>query len=767
MVELPIRRQIPDELPVVLERGGGVLVFSDLRLGGADTDVAREVERVVARAIDECKGPAVVVFAGDAFDLRAGIDVRAAFAASPRLASSLGGFVASDDHRWIVLPGVRDAALAFDPAACEAITALGGEVALACALEIDTGTGPRLVHVEPGHRFDPGASFNDPFDPNDRPLALHLARAVTPAIAAGNAGWLDGVDDLVDRDQAGAFVASRLAYRRLLRRAGWLLVPTLLALAVFWSFLEVTGLRSGGGATGRVLRLLGGGLALELAIVAVAVVFMVTQLRDALGGVAWWGAQPRGNDDARGEAIVLARVGGVGLVTAHTRRPELTDLGSGSFYANCGSGGRVVERVDARAGLPPVFVEELRCSWFELEAGAELHARLWHGARDLPKTTWLEKLAARRRPRASWPPVVVAEHPGTVTWPSAGDATALRRRTRRIAATVIALAGVLNLASAVTVPLASRLDSLERFAPIEVPEVAAVLVALAGVGLLFVARGVRRGQRRAWTVALCLLLLSAAGHVIKGLDVEEATLTLFAAGFLATHASDFAAPAHPSSTRRVVVAAFAGVAVAITAGMVGVEIRSPRPPLDDAFRDVSFRLVGYRDGSVAPRARHVDVAGAARGRHRNRGLRPLARVPSRRRRACVVVQADVTRPRPLSRRAVRHRLAVVLRPARRQGMVRLPRHARRVPSPERRSRSCRPTRSGRPRSAPTRGPRSASSPTSTAGRSRSWAPARTGFRCTPPAGCTTSTSATRPSSTCPTSISTASDEEPAPVGRAA
>src|SRR6185369_6215288 len=69
-----------------------------------------------------------------------------------------------------------------------------------------------------------------------------------------------------------------------------------------------------------------------------------------------------------------ATAGGVGLITAHTRRPELTDLGGGSFYANCGSGGRVVECVRARGGFPPVFVERLRCSWVELEAGADLHA---------------------------------------------------------------------------------------------------------------------------------------------------------------------------------------------------------------------------------------------------------------------------------------------------------------------------------------------------------------------------------------------------------
>ena len=104
---------------------------------------------------------------------------------------------------------------------------------------------------------------------------------------------------------------------------------------------------------------------------------------------------------------------------------------------------------------------------------------------------------------------------------------------------------MINLASAVTLPVASRLGALRRFAPIEVPEAAAVLVALAGVGLLFLARGVRRGQRHAWSLALALLLVSVAGHVVKGLDVEEATLTLLAAMFLATHPADFAAPGQP------------------------------------------------------------------------------------------------------------------------------------------------------------------------------------------------------------------------------
>jgi hypothetical protein len=193
LVELAGRRRVaPDELMVTMPRGARALVFSDLRLANPATDISREVCRSVARAIDECRGPAAVVFAGDTFDLREGADIDSALVAHPRLASALATFVAADDHRLVVLPGIRDSALAHDQRSIDAVTSLGGEVALTCVLEVDTGVGVRLVHVEPGHRLDPSAAFADARDPNDRPLAQHLVREVGPAIASakGSSSWL-------------------------------------------------------------------------------------------------------------------------------------------------------------------------------------------------------------------------------------------------------------------------------------------------------------------------------------------------------------------------------------------------------------------------------------------------------------------------------------------------------------------------------------------------------------------------------------------------
>ncbi len=165
----------------------------------------------------------------------------------------------------------------------------------------------------------------------------------------------------------------------------------------------------------------------------------------------------------------------------------------------------------------------------------------------------------------------------------------------------IALAGVFNVASAVTLPFASRLRALDRFAPLEVPKVAAAVVALAGLGLLLLSRGVRRGQRHAWTLANALLLVSVVGNVVKGLDVEEALVALVVVGFLVLHRDDFAAPANPTSARRALTTLLMGLGVAVVAGTVGVALRHPKMPFAEIVAAVSERLVGIHSIALPDR----------------------------------------------------------------------------------------------------------------------------------------------------------------------
>jgi lysylphosphatidylglycerol synthetase-like protein (DUF2156 family) len=592
----PLGDEVPDELPVEIGVGGEVLVFGGLRLVPGATDLSREIVRTVAHTLESCRGPATLVFAGDTFDFlsEGRPDPDAALNAHPRLASALRSFLEAPQRRIVILPGTRDSVLGYDSCAIEAVRANGWSVAFACLLEIETGAGMRVVRVEPGHQLVPEARFDDPRDRNDHPLELHLEREVLPGIASASGTgqkWLEGIDD-ADPAELGSLVASRFTYRRLFRRAAWLTLPVLALLAVFFPFAAFSARRHH--SLMHIFRLLAIGFAIEVALVAVALAFVVAQLHDSLGSLPWLSRGARDNDVPRGVAVGLAAAGGAGLITGHTGRPELTDLGGSAFYANCGLAGRVVERVDTRGGMPRVYAARLRCSWVELEAGPDLRVRLWHGARDLPEQTYLERIAVRTPTRIDWPPVEVAEHPGTVTWPSAGDATARRRRTRRIAAAAIAFAGVMSLISAVTPPIASRLSALGSFAPIEVPEFAGALVAIAGIGLLLLARGIRRGQRHAWILANALLLVAIIGNVTKGLDFEEALVAMLAAVFLIVHRDDFQAPANPSSWRRVIWLGLGVLVVVIIGATLGIALRHPDLSMTRIGEAVSERLVGVR-----------------------------------------------------------------------------------------------------------------------------------------------------------------------------
>ena len=548
----------------------------------------------------------------------------------------------------------------------------------------------------------------------------------------------------------GALVASRFTYRRLFRRAAWLTLPVLALLALFFPVVVFSTRQRH--ALVHIFRLLAAGFAIELILVAVALAFVVAQLHDSLGSISWLSRALRDNDAARGAAVGLAAGGGAGLVTGHSGRAELTDLGGGAFYANCGTAGRTVDRVETRGGLPAVYAARLRCSWVELEAGSELRARLWHGARDLPERTLLERISSRERMRACWPPAEVAEHPGTVTWPSAGDATASRRRTRRIAAAAIAFAGVLNLVSAVTLPIASRLDALDRFTPIDVPELAAALVAICAIGLILLARGVRRGQRHAWLFANALLLVAVVGNVTKGLDIEEAIIALLVVVFLVVHRDDFAAPANPSSWRRGLGAALLAIAVAIIGGTIGVAFRHPNLSIPKIAEAVTGRLVGMKpvalphdiDRLVSPALLAVGVGVGvsfcwllfrpavsprlSSYRPNERGSSSSGTAPTR----CRTSRCETTKSGSASGTRSSPTACITG------------------------SRSCRRIRSARSASEPRRGERSGSSPTSTAGRSRSWERVLIGFRPTGRAECTTCTSATKRWATCGASVSTAS-----------
>jgi lysyl-tRNA synthetase class 2 len=119
----------------------------------------------------------------------------------------------------------------------------------------------------------------------------------------------------------------------------------------------------------------------------------------------------------------------------------------------------------------------------------------------------------------------------------------------RLTAALAALAGLLNLVSALLPAEADRLRALDELVPMSVSEGATAAVAAAGVGLLLLAGGLRRRQRLAWLATVALLGGSAVLNVTKGLDVEEALVEAFLAGLLAGQAGRFTARQGPLERR--------------------------------------------------------------------------------------------------------------------------------------------------------------------------------------------------------------------------
>ncbi|HEY3702120.1 MAG TPA: phosphatidylglycerol lysyltransferase domain-containing protein [Acidimicrobiales bacterium] len=609
--------EIVDELEIEVGLGGRVLVVSDLLLGPSATTASASATTDLARAIEAWSGPGALIVAGNLFELLvadspdASPDPRAALDAHPRLTTALRAFGAGEGRRLICLPGSRDARLAWDEAAARNVAGeLGAELALVVEVALETGAGRRRVRVEPGHRLDPRHALADPRNPACTPVGHHLLTDMLPALGGARSSWLRGVDRLPEPSSFPRFLASRLAYRRLARHAWWLLVPFAVAilLKVPLSYLWAAPAQhlSHLGAWPRRLGLVGLTTVLDLMLVVLGVAWVSRRTWAAMGGVALGSSGDDPNDGGRAEATTLVGGGHAGLVTGHTRQPELTLLGRG-FYANTGAVAEVIDECPARVGLPPVFLPRRQLSWIELEAGAELHARLLQARLDLQGATVVERLAARRCHIGDSHPAVVATFPHGPPYPQPADPASRQRRVRRLAAVAIALAGVVNLASVVTPPFRSHLDFVFDVVPLSVAQAASALVALAGLALLALARGIRRGQLQAWTVALGLLVGTGVLHLLQGGGVEEALIALAVAWFLMVNRSCFRGAVDRPSRRTGGLAVLAGAVAVTVVTAVSMEIAlaldSDTRPLGfvRALEAVAGRMVGLRTVSLPHR----------------------------------------------------------------------------------------------------------------------------------------------------------------------
>jgi phosphatidylglycerol lysyltransferase len=139
----------------------------------------------------------------------------------------------------------------------------------------------------------------------------------------------------------------------------------------------------------------------------------------------------------------------------------------------------------------------------------------------------------------------------------------------RISAILTLLMGVVNLISAVQPALRNRFMTLQTFIPLEVSHGSRITSALAGFALLLLASNLWRRKRVAWILTLFLLVISILTHLVKGLDFEEASLSLFILVFLILLRNSFHAESDRPSVKQGLYTLVAALAFTIVYGAIG------------------------------------------------------------------------------------------------------------------------------------------------------------------------------------------------------
>lgn len=175
-------------------------------------------------------------------------------------------------------------------------------------------------------------------------------------------------------------------------------------------------------------------------------------------------------------------------------------------------------------------------------------------------------------------------------------------RVVRIATVGALVAGAVNIVSAVTPNLATRIQSLGRGLPIQV-HYGHLAAALAGIALLYLAHGLHERKRAAWWLALAVLGASTVVHIAKGLDFEEAAVAAALFVWLATKRDVFHARSDTPSAIKGLRSLVTAFALTLVYGAVGFFLLdghfSIRFGVLDALEQTAAMFFAFRDPGLA------------------------------------------------------------------------------------------------------------------------------------------------------------------------
>jgi len=121
----------------------------------------------------------------------------------------------------------------------------------------------------------------------------------------------------------------------------------------------------------------------------------------------------------------------------------------------------------------------------------------------------------------------------------------MRLRAEPVLAWAGAGVGVVAIVSALTPALANRYDVVRGVLPGGIPSAARVVTLAFGLGLVWLSRSLAQRRRRAWQLAVVVVVGLSVSHLIKGLDFEEALVTLALLVALARYRRRFDVPGDP------------------------------------------------------------------------------------------------------------------------------------------------------------------------------------------------------------------------------
>jgi len=604
-------------LRIEVPLGSRVLLMSGLELNSEATESSISAVGHLCGELDRWQGTGTVIIAGGLFADGVGCDeVSAALAAHTSLSTSIRSYLEAPGRRAIFTPSDAESSR-LDAEAISAIEAVGLSVTGDVTLECVAASGRRSVLVS----ADGGctSAIAELADDQRRP-------------------WLEGIDRLDDPRAARRFTSSRALYRRLGR---YLWVPALVAvvaaIATHLTFVSSRLSRLGGHHRAHHVfaRVANAPWHTRLAVTAVVVIVaeLLVGIAAALMARRAFRATAEGDIERPGRGVVSADAdaavgadqsemdqarahiagGGAGLILGGTTAAGLTHLDTG-FFTMVGASSVVIREHRGRLGLPPVFLAHRQTSTLELETGAELHLRLLLRDERLACSSRIERLAAGELAKDSPLPEqglrLVASWPGGGTWPPPPDLSGVQaraRRMRRIAAFSIFVTGLLDLLVAVSPPLRARLHTVMTYLPLGISQTAAAAVAITGIALVMLSRGVLRGQRRAWLVAVLLLGASMVLHVAHAGSVGATIVTGGVLLLLLVERRWFTGTTDRSSLASALPILAAVILVAVGAAFMGVELsnleRGTLPGWPLVLLAVSERLVGL---STVALPDHID-----------------------------------------------------------------------------------------------------------------------------------------------------------------